>query len=83
MLLLFGTRAAFRVLATVTFACSYCGRTAPQRIVERANRFTLFFLPLFTISRTYFNQCTNCSGVTDLTAEQARRGIDRAALERR
>jgi predicted RNA-binding Zn-ribbon protein involved in translation (DUF1610 family) len=78
--LLFGTRAYLNHLATVSFACPYCGRVAPQEVLEAANRFTLFFLlPLFTLSRDYFNRCTNCGGETPLTAEQARNSQEWAA----
>jgi len=78
--LLFGTRPVLRHLATVRFACPYCGRTVPQEVFEQANKFTLFFLlPLFTFGRSYLNRCTNCGGETPLTAEQARNSQDWAA----
>ena len=78
--LLFGTRASLNRLATVSFACPYCGRVAPQHVFEAANKLTLFFLlPLFTMSRDYFNRCTNCGGETALSADQARNSADWAA----
>ena len=77
MFLLFGTRSYLRSLTEVRFACQYCGQVARQEVYRASNKLTLFFLvPLFTISRSYFNRCTNCGGETRLTAEQARRGMD-------
>jgi hypothetical protein len=78
MLLLFGVRTVFRRIARVTFVCHFCGVEARQDVVEQANRFTFFLIPLFTFSRRYFNECSNCRGRTTLTAQQARRGAERA-----
>jgi Fe2+ or Zn2+ uptake regulation protein len=47
--------------------------------VRRATRFTLFFVPLFTVSKRYHVQCTNCGGVTDLTRQQAEHAQEWAA----
>jgi hypothetical protein len=80
MLLLFGIRTVFRRLARVTFVCHFCGVEARQDVVEQAQRFTFFFLPLFSFGRQYFNECSNCRGRTALTAEQVRRGAEWAAI---
>ena len=55
---------------------------AVQHVIERASRFSLFFLPLFTVSRTYANVCSNCGGVTPLTREQATHGLEWAERNR-
>jgi hypothetical protein len=54
----------------VTFVCGYCSTNARQNVVKASNRFTLFFVPLFSFSTRYYNQCTNCGGRTALTAAQ-------------
>jgi ribosomal protein S27AE len=75
MLLIFGSSVHETIINVVRFVCGYCGVDAPQNVMKRSNRFTLFFLPLFPISTRYVNQCTNCGGETALTAEQARHSL--------
>ncbi|TWX39957.1 zinc-ribbon domain-containing protein [Frigoribacterium sp. ACAM 257] len=81
MFLLFGTSVRQALLTVVVFACRFCGRTVEQQVARRSTRFTLFFVPLFTVSKRYHVQCTNCGGVTDLTREQAEHSQDRAARQ--
>ena len=76
MFLLFGTRAADAVINVVAFVCGYCGVHAQQHVVKRATKFTLFFVPLFTVSSSYFNSCDNCGGVTRLTTAQAQHSLE-------
>jgi hypothetical protein len=76
--LLFGTRPILTLLVVVTFRCDYCGQNVAQHVYKQANRFTLFFLPLFTFSTSYFVECTNCGGATSLTEAQARRSMETA-----
>ncbi len=53
MILLLGTRTSVALRATVWFVCHFCGFHAAQQVVERRRRLTLFWLPLFTVSRSY------------------------------
>ncbi|ASD23265.1 MULTISPECIES: zinc-ribbon domain-containing protein [Cryobacterium] len=76
MFLLFGINASQKVINVVTFVCAFCGERAPQNVVKSANRFTVFFLPLFSFSTKYSNECTNCGGQTRLSADQARHSLD-------
>ncbi|MDQ0894970.1 zinc ribbon domain-containing protein [Agromyces ramosus] len=82
MLLIFGAWPRERVLTVVTFVCEYCRTRASQDVVERATRFSVFFIPLFTVSRQYFVVCSNCGGMTPLTREQATHGVEWAAQNR-
>ena len=79
MFLLFGTRASETILTVVTFVCGYCQTSAAHRVFQRRTRFTLFFIPLFTVSTSYFVDCSHCGGTTKLTKEQADRSVARAA----
>jgi hypothetical protein len=79
MLLLFGTRAYLQEIVLVSFICHFCGVAAPQQVYRRTNKFTLFFLPLFTISRKHFVECSNCGGMTQLTEDQAMHAASWAA----
>jgi hypothetical protein len=77
--LLFGTRPVLTLLVVVMFRCDYCGQNVAQHVYKQANRFTLFFLPLFSFSTTYFVECTNCGGATSLTEAQAQRSMQTAS----
>jgi zinc-ribbon family len=74
--LLFGTRASDAVINVVAFVCNYCGVHAQQQVVKRSTRMTLFFVPLFTVSSSYYNTCNNCGGTTKLTKAQAQHSLE-------
>lgn len=82
MFLIFGTTLRDRILVTVAFVCEYCGRQAAQNVIESATKVSLFFIPLFTVSKRHFVACTNCGGTTALTREQATHGVEWAARNR-
>lgn len=82
MFLLFGTTIREKVLAVVTFVCEYCRVRSSQDVIESATKFSLFFIPLFTVSRRYYVTCRNCGGTTVLTKEQATHGLEWAARNR-
>ena len=75
MLLIFGSRLYQTVINVVIFVCGYCDVRAPQNVIKNANRFTLFFIPLFSFSTSYVNRCSNCGGETELTAQQAQHSM--------
>ena len=72
MILLFGMRTSVTVRATVWFVCHFCGFDAAQRVIERRRRLTLFWIPLFTVSRSSVNVCSSCGREVDLSPEQVR-----------
>lgn len=76
MFLLFGTKAVQTVLNVVTFVCGFCGVAADQRVIKSSNRITLFFIPLIPIGSSHYNECSNCGGVTELTAAQAAHSVE-------
>jgi hypothetical protein len=82
MLLIFGTTLRDRILAVVSFVCEYCGTRSTQDVIESATKFSVFFIPLFTVSRRYVVVCSNCGGATALTREQATHGLEWAARNR-
>ena len=75
MFLIFGNSISESLINVVAFICHFCGQNAPQNVMKRANRITLFFIPLIPLSTKYHNRCTNCGGVTPLTAEQAKNSL--------
>ena len=70
MFILFGFKTAIRHLFTTSGTCQYCTQHVAQRIEERATRFTLFFIPLFTTRRRYGSTCSNCGGSTPLSKQE-------------
>ena len=70
-MIIFGTRGYLRVLAMVNFVCNNCHNPAAQRVVQRITRFTLFFIPLFPISKSYTTTCTFCGFSQKITKELA------------
>ncbi|HEV7949163.1 MAG TPA: zinc-ribbon domain-containing protein [Glaciihabitans sp.] len=82
MFLLFGTRRRDSIINVVAFTCHFCGVHAQQQVVKLRSQFTLFFLPLFSYSTSYLNQCTNCGGQTPLTADQAQHSLAWAAQQK-
>jgi predicted RNA-binding Zn-ribbon protein involved in translation (DUF1610 family) len=73
VILLFGTRASAALRATVEFVCHFCGFSAAQQVIERRSRLTLFWVPLFTLSRSFVNVCSACGREVELTEEQVER----------
>lgn len=82
MFLLFGTSLRDQVLTVVHFVCTACGVAAPQHVIERATKISVFFVPLFTVGRRHSVVCTNCGSVTTLTREQAEHGLEWAEQNR-
>ncbi len=71
MLLIFGFRVSEDVLAVWQYVCETCGQAAAHRVIRRRRRFTLFFIPLFSVGTSYVDTCTWCSRVRPLDRAQA------------
>ncbi|MEK0153934.1 zinc-ribbon domain-containing protein [Arthrobacter oryzae] len=67
MLLLFGLKTVVRALPGRLSVCRYCGQYVQQHLEERASKFTLFFIPVFTMSRSYQITCSNCGQRSSLS----------------
>jgi ribosomal protein L37E len=72
MLLLFGFKTVLKALPGRPATCRNCGSFAHHHLEERATKFTLFFIPVFTTSRSYRITCTNCGFVSSISARQRR-----------
>ena len=53
MLLLLGLKTVLRGLPERMATCQYCQQFVQHRLQERATKFTLFFIPVFTTSRAF------------------------------
>ncbi len=72
MFFLFGLTTRERVLFSRSASCHFCGRFAPQQVLQRATKFTVFFIPLLTVRKSRLLVCTNCGGASPLSAQQQR-----------
>lgn len=72
MLLLFGFKTVLTALPGKPATCQNCRAFVHHRLEERATKFTLFFIPVFTTSRSYQISCTNCGYVSSISAREMR-----------
>jgi ribosomal protein L37E len=79
VLLIFGFRSYVRTLAMLTLVCRNCGNPAAHRLYEVTRKFTLFFVPLFPVSRKYGITCAACGVGTRISAEDKDRLLASAA----
>ena len=70
MFLLFGFKTIVRALPGRPATCQVCNSFVPHSLEERATRLTLFFIPVFTTSRTYRITCSNCGQVSTISARR-------------
>ncbi|MDF9750450.1 zinc-ribbon domain-containing protein [Arthrobacter sp. ES3-54] len=70
MFLLFGLKTTLRNLPGRMATCQYCGRFVHHHLQERATKFTLFFIPVFTTSKTFNITCTNCGQSSTIKSRQ-------------
>ncbi|QSZ48726.1 zinc-ribbon domain-containing protein [Arthrobacter sp. D5-1] len=70
MFLIFGLKTAIRELPGRMATCRFCGQFAHHHLQQRATKFTLFFVPLFTTSKSYTIRCTHCGGPSSITTRQ-------------
>ncbi|MCU1437304.1 MAG: zinc-ribbon protein [Naasia sp.] len=76
MFLIFGMSPRERILTIVAFTCAFCGQHTNQDVYERSNKFSLFFIPLFSVGRRrFYVSCSNCGGTTELTEDQANNAL--------
>ena len=65
----FGVREV--LLSTLVFVCETCGNQAAHQLTKRTRRFSLFFIPLFSVGTKYLDSCTACGRVIEVSREQA------------
>lgn len=70
MFLLFGLKTVNKELPGRPASCQYCNAFAHHHLEERSTRFTLFFIPVFTTSRSYRITCSNCGQTSSISARQ-------------
>jgi hypothetical protein len=71
VMLIFGLGTTETLLSTLVYGCERCGVSAPHELVKRARKFSLFFIPLFSVGTRYLDGCTSCGRVLEVSREQA------------
>ena len=71
LFLIFGIGVSETPLATPFLRCEACGNQAPHRLTKQSRRFSLFFIPLFSVGSKYFDICTSCGRTLEVGREQA------------
>lgn len=72
MFLLFGFKTTVKALAGKSATCQRCRFFGHHHLEERATKFTLFFIPVFTTSRSYLITCANCGYASSISGRQKR-----------
>ena len=70
MLLIFGLKTVLNDRPGRAATCQYCRQFVHHHLQERATKFTLFFIPVFTTSKTYRITCSNCGQNTAVNSRQ-------------
>ncbi|KAA2261352.1 zinc ribbon domain-containing protein [Solihabitans fulvus] len=70
-MLIWGWRTYMAQLAMLNLVCSGCHNPSAHSLRRRTTKFTLFFIPLFPISRKHSLQCTFCGLSYEISREQA------------
>jgi zinc-ribbon family len=72
MLIIMGIRAALELLGTTAYTCEVCGRHTQHEIVRERKKFSLFFIPLFSVGRPrYLDICSYCGRALEISAADA------------
>ena len=58
------------IVATLMYSCRRCGNQ-PLTLVKHGSKFTLFFIPLFTVSTRWSLVCNFCREEYQISAEEA------------
>ncbi|HSN37283.1 MAG TPA: zinc-ribbon domain-containing protein [Arthrobacter sp.] len=70
MFLLFGLKTVLNDLPGRQATCQNCGQFVHHHLQERATKFTLFFIPVFTTSKKYRISCSNCGQTSAINSRQ-------------
>lgn len=70
-MLIFGLGVKEVLLATLVFVCETCGNSAAHQLVKRVRKLSLFFIPLIPVGTRYFDSCTACGRVMEVSRDQA------------
>jgi hypothetical protein len=62
MMLIIGFGVTEVLLSTLVFTCETCGNHGAHQLTKQNRKFSLFFIPLFSVGTKYLDSCTACGG---------------------
>jgi predicted RNA-binding Zn-ribbon protein involved in translation (DUF1610 family) len=70
-MLIIGFGVTETLLSTLVYTCETCGNHAAHQLSRQRRRFSLFFIPLFSVGTKYLDSCMACGRVIEVSKEQA------------
>lgn len=70
-MLIIGFGVTEALLATLVLPCETCGNHAAHQLTRQSRKFSLFFIPLFSIGTKYLDTCTACGRIIEVSKEHA------------
>lgn len=77
-MIIFGFKPYVTLMAVVALVCTRCHNRAAHRVSRRVNKLTIFFIPLFMVSRKYEMSCVACAAQSSLTESEVEALRERA-----
>ena len=62
------------LLSTLVFSCETCGDHAAHQLTKQTRKFSLFFIPLFSVGTKYLDSCTACRRIIEVSKGAGRDG---------
>ena len=59
------------LLSTLVFTCETCGNHGVHQLTKQNRKFSLFFIPLFSVGTKYLDSCTACGRIIEVSNVQA------------
>jgi predicted RNA-binding Zn-ribbon protein involved in translation (DUF1610 family) len=59
------------LLSTLVFTCETCGNHVAHQLTKQNRKFSLLFIPLCSVGAKYFDSCTACGRIIEVSKEQA------------
>jgi hypothetical protein len=79
MLFLFGLRRKAKVLGQIDQTCAKCSRQTVHTAVESQRWFTLFFIPVIPLGKSYAVRCNLC-GLTQASSLELKGQLSSRAM---
>jgi hypothetical protein len=70
-MLIIGFGVTEALLSTLVFTCVTCGNHAAHQLTKQNRKFSLFFIPLFSVGTKYLDSCTACVRIVEVSKVQA------------
>jgi hypothetical protein len=70
-MLIIGFAATEALVSTLVYTCETCGNQGAHQLTKESRKFSLFFIPLFSIGSRYLDSCTVCGRIIEVSRQQA------------